>query len=119
VTIYLFKYSTFEAFIETIRARPGLLFGRSPLTGLWCMLIAYETAVQEHAVQESEQFNCQILEEFDSWLRQQLGMGNACGWYLFIINETQSEKEAWNRFIELWDKYYSDRLNNFKTPLIE
>lgn len=114
MAIYLFKYSSFEAFIETIRARPGLLFGRSPLTGLWCMLTAYETAVQEHAVPESEQFNCQILEEFDSWFRQQLGMGNACGWYLFIINETQSEKEAWNRFIELWDEFYSSRLNNFK-----
>lgn len=109
MVFHFFKHSTFEAFVETIRVRPGLYFGKAPLTGLWCMLTAYEMAVQEHEVPQSEQLDRRLVEEFDNWLRQQFGMGGAIGWYLFIINDTQSEGEAWHRFLELWDKF---RLNN-------
>ena len=84
-----------------------MYFGKAPLTGLWCMLAGYEIAVQEHRILKSEQLDCQFVEEFDKWLRQRFGMGNAIGWYLFIINETQSEMEAWNRFLELWDEFRS------------
>ncbi|MBD1929475.1 hypothetical protein H6F74_25005 [Trichocoleus sp. FACHB-90] len=112
MTSHLFKHSTFEVFLETVRVRPGMYFGKAPLTGLWCMLTGYEMAVEEHKIPKSERLDCCLVEEFDNWLRQQFGMGNAIGWYLFIINETKSEKEAWNRFLELWDKFLSCKLDS-------
>lgn len=116
MTPHFFKHSTFEDLIETIRVRPGLYFGQAPLTGLWCMLLGYETAVQEHKVPQSEQLDCHLVGEFDNWLRQKFGMGRAIGWYLFVINDTQSEQEAWDRFLALWDEFQSYRLNKPQQP---
>lgn len=83
MTSHLFKHSTIEVFIETIRVRPGLYCGNAPLTGFWCMLLGYDVAVQEHEVPKIEQLDCHFMEEFDNWLRQQFGMGSASGWYLY------------------------------------
>ncbi len=111
MTFHFFKHSTFEALVETIRVRPGMYLGKAPLTGLWCMLLGYDMAVQEHGISELEQLDRRLEQAFDNWLRQQFGMGNAIGWYLFIINETPSEREAWNRFLKLWDNFYNSTSN--------
>ncbi|MBD2465154.1 hypothetical protein H6G89_29535 [Oscillatoria sp. FACHB-1407] len=104
----LFKHSTVEDLIEKVRLRPGMYFYKPSLTGLWGLLCAYEAAVYEHDVPTSERLDCTLLDEFDDWLRHQFGMGNAIGWYLFIMHQTQSEQEAWERFLELWDTFRKD-----------
>ncbi|MEH2075917.1 MAG: hypothetical protein V7K57_16225 [Nostoc sp.] len=101
----LFKDSTFEDFLNTVRLRPGLYLGRKSLTGLQALLLGYNIAVVEHNIPESEQLNCELEDKFDEWLREKYHIGNAIGWYLFIINQTESEVEAFHRLFELWDEF--------------
>ncbi|WP_445629556.1 hypothetical protein [Nostoc sp. DSM 114167] len=101
----LFKDSTFEDFLKKVRSRPGLYLGRKSLTALQALLLGYKQAVVEHNIPEVEQLNCDLEDKFDEWLRKNYHMGNAIGWYLFIINETESEVEAFHRFFELWDEF--------------
>ncbi|WP_414512292.1 hypothetical protein [Nostoc sp. PCC 9305] len=101
----LFKGSTFEDFLNKVRLRPGLYLGKKSLTALQALLLGYNIAVVEHNIPEVEQLNCDLEEKFDKWLRKNYHMGNAIGWYLFIINSTQSEVEAFHKFFELWDEF--------------
>ncbi|MBD2523195.1 hypothetical protein [Nostoc sp. FACHB-133] len=101
----LFKGSTFQDFLNTVRSRPGFYLGRKSLTALQALLLGYKQAVIEHNIPEVEQLNCELEDKFDEWLRKNYHMGNAINWYLFIIDQTESEVVAFNRLFELWDEF--------------
>ncbi|OUL27698.1 hypothetical protein BV372_25660 [Nostoc sp. T09] len=62
-------------------------------------------AVIEHNIPESEQFNRKLEKDFNNWLCKNYSMGNSICWYIFVITETKSEAEAFDRFFELWDEF--------------
>ncbi len=100
----LFKGSTFQDFLtQSVRALAFILAGA--LTALQALLLGYKQAVIEHNIPEVEQLNCELEDKFDEWLRKNYHMGNAINWYLFIIDQTESEVVAFNRLFELWDEF--------------
>ncbi|MGL5803899.1 MAG: hypothetical protein ACRC2R_21315 [Xenococcaceae cyanobacterium] len=112
---YLFKNSTFEAFVEEMRSRLHLYFGNSKrknLTNLWCLLQAYEQAVIEHEIPESEQLDFTLANQFDDWLREKFDMGKEFSWYgIIMIAMNKSEEEGWELFFQLWDEFRGDLKN--------
>lgn len=104
---YFLKNSTFENFLEKVRSRPGLFFGKKSLIGLWCFMTGYQQAVYEHEILESDQMDWKLETEFNDWLRKKFCMGNAVNWYYIIKNMTASDEEAWEMFFKLWDEFRS------------
>jgi hypothetical protein len=93
--------------LREVRERPGLWLGTKTLTGLKCLLIGYDIACHKHGIAESDQLSDDVpWQGFSEWLQVCSDKVDwSVDWHWLLVEHSQSEAEAFDRFFELLAEY--------------
>lgn len=95
--------------LREIHDRPALWLGARTLTGLKCLLMGYEIACALHDIPETESLPDDVpWQGFSEWLAKRYDrVGWSVSWYSLLVEHSQSQEEAFDRFFELLAEYES------------
>ncbi|KYC36236.1 hypothetical protein WA1_41655 [Scytonema hofmannii PCC 7110] len=99
------KYNTYD-FYELLRRmnkRPGMFLGTASITKIDMYLRGYALARREVSLAPTEQER--EFEGFQSWLRERYEMESNQSWAKIILFDSLNEREALERFFELFEEY--------------
>jgi hypothetical protein len=93
--------------LREVRERPGLWLGSKTLTGLKCLLMGYDIACSKHNVSKSDRLPDNVpWRGFTEWLQVRYDKVDwVVDWRWLLVEHSQSEAEAFDRFFELLAEY--------------
>ncbi|KYC35143.1 hypothetical protein WA1_08225 [Scytonema hofmannii PCC 7110] len=96
------NYDIYEL-LGWIKKRPGMYLGTSSITRLEMILRGYTLARREVGLAPTEQER--EFEGFQPWLQQRYGIKSNQSWAKIILFNSMDEREALERFFELFEEY--------------
>jgi hypothetical protein len=97
---------TIFEFLESLRERPALFFGKRSLIRLHAYLLRYQAGVTKAnlALGGEEHFAA-----FHDWVAKALGFSSStAGWSNMILEKSGSDEAAFKMFFELLDRFKKD-----------
>ena len=89
--------------IQRIKQRPGLYLGKSSITRLNMLLIGYSQARMElglpRTLEEIE------FDKFQDWIQEKFKITSSHGWDSIILFYSIDERDALDKFFELFEKF--------------
>ena len=89
--------------LERIKERPGMYMGKPSITRLSILLTGYGMARSELGLPVTEQEK--EFGGFQDWIQERYKITSTHGWDSIILFYSSDEKDAFNRFFELFEKY--------------
>ncbi|MGD1918707.1 MAG: hypothetical protein ACFCAD_07340 [Pleurocapsa sp.] len=90
--------------LERLRKYPALYTGDNTLKSIEAFLAGYWFATDRYEISTHD--DLLISNEFHSWVAYRLHFSSShCGWCNLIYERTNSEKEAVNKFFELYEEF--------------
>ncbi len=96
----------FYELIYKIKKRPALYLGKSSLSQLKTFLDGYSFALRQLNIFLSEEE--QEFEEFQEWIEDKFNQSSTQHWSRIILFYSEDERDALNRFFELFDEFIND-----------
>ncbi|MFB2894122.1 hypothetical protein ACE1CI_14525 [Aerosakkonemataceae cyanobacterium BLCC-F50] len=89
--------------LERIKQRPGMYLGKSSITRLRMLLDGYGMARMELGLPRTEQEG--EFNGFQEWIQQRYNITSSHGWDSIILFYSADEREALEKFFELFEKF--------------
>jgi hypothetical protein len=86
---------------EKLRSRPGMFIGEPSLTKLAAYFRGYDHALHDLRGEPAHPF----FHNFREWVVRRLQVPDYLGWEGAILQQCHSEREAFDRFWQLFDEY--------------
>ncbi len=91
---------------EVLRKRPAMYLGRKSLTAFVDFTFGYSFAMEQYAIEDRNNDPFLIPGEFHEWVRNWYKIEpTAKGWWNLILERTDSEETALDKFFELYDEF--------------
>ena len=97
------KSKYFYEMLESVKQRPGMYLGICSITRLRSFLIGYMGARQDLGLPVTEEEN--EFDKFQEWIQERFEIKSSHGWNDIILFYSADEKDALNKFFELFEKF--------------
>lgn len=98
-----FKSEYLYDMLQNIKQRPGMYLGKCSITRLNMLLAGYAMARAELGLPVTEQEK--EFGGFQDWIQERYKMTSSHGWDSIILFYSADEREALNKFFELFEKF--------------
>ncbi|RUT07016.1 hypothetical protein DSM106972_022770 [Dulcicalothrix desertica PCC 7102] len=99
--------------ISKIQKRPSMYLGKPAISNLRSCIAGYILARRELAVAQTEQEKG--FTEFQSWVQEKFNISSSQSWDKIILFYSEDEREALERFFELFQEYLKLNHLEFKS----
>ena len=97
------KSEYFYEMLQSIKQRPGMYLGKCSITRLHSFLIGYMGARQDLGLPVTEEEN--EFDKFQEWIQERFQIKSSHAWNDIILFYSADEKDALNKFFELFEKF--------------
>lgn len=98
-----FKSEYLHDVLQRIKQRPGMYLGKCSITRLSMLLAGYAMARAELGLPVTEQEK--EFGGFQDWIQERYKINSTHGWDSIILFYSADERDALNKFFELFEKF--------------
>ncbi|PSF37838.1 hypothetical protein C7H19_07590 [Aphanothece hegewaldii CCALA 016] len=92
--------------LSKIKAKPGLYLSHPSVCELFVFLVGYKTARRELGIEPTEQ-EIKFYQEFHQFIEKEYNLHTSNSWAKIIMLYCSDEKQGFERFYQLLDKFHS------------
>lgn len=97
------KSEYFNEMLQRIKQRPGMYLGKCSINRLRSFLDGYRGARQDLGLPISEEET--EFDKFQEWIQERFDIKSSHGWNDIILFYSVDEKDALNKFFELFEQF--------------
>ncbi len=109
--------SDYYDLLKQVQKKPGLYIGNSSISNLYMFLTGYHFARCQLSIPLSVQER--EFQEFQPWLQEKFGITTSQSWSQLILFHAVDERDAFDRFFELFEEFLHCRHEQSSTNRAE